>query len=108
MAGRPEGGAYLKHATARRAMTWFSAFAVFFIIWWTVLFAMLPFGLKTQDEDNDVTLGTVPSAPRGPHMLKVVIRTTIVSLAICAIFYGLTHGLGYGFDDLPKIVPEFD
>ena len=89
-------------------MTWFSAFAVFFIIWWTVLFAMLPFGLKTQDEENDVTLGTVPSAPRGPHMLKVVIRTTLVSLAICAIFYGLTRGLGYSFDDLPKIVPEFD
>ena len=89
-------------------MTWFSAFAVFFIIWWTVLFAMLPLGLKTQDEDNDVTLGTVPSAPRGPHMLKVVMRTTLVSLAICAIFYSLTHGLGYSFDNLPRIVPEFD
>ena len=59
-------------------MTWFSAFAVFFIVWWTVLFAMLPFGLKTQDDADDVTLGTVSSAPRGPHMLKVVIRTTIV------------------------------
>ena len=51
---------------------------------------MLPFGLRTQDEDGDVTLGTVPSAPRGPHMLKVVIRTTIVSLMICGVFYGLT------------------
>ena len=88
-------------------MTWVSAIAVYFIIWWTVLFAMLPFGLKTQDEDNDVTLGTVPSAPRGPHMLKVVVRTTIASLVMYAIFYGLTRGLGYGFDDLPHIVPDF-
>jgi len=87
-------------------MSWFSAFAVFFIVWWTVLFATLPFGLKTQDEDNNVTLGTVPSAPHGPHMLKVVIRTTIVALLICACFYGLTKGLGYSFDDLPHIVPE--
>ena len=31
-----------------------------------LLFAMLPFGLHTQDEANDVTLCTVPSAPRGP------------------------------------------
>jgi predicted secreted protein len=87
-------------------MTWFSAFAVFFIVWWTVLFAMLPFGLRTQDDADDVTLGTVSSAPRGPHMLKVVIRTTIVSLVLCGIFYGVTKGLGYGFDDLPHIGPE--
>ena len=41
-------------------------------------------------------------------MLKVVVRTTIVSLIICGIFYGLTKGLGYTLNDLPKIVPEFD
>ena len=89
-------------------MTWFSAIALYFIVWWTVLFAVLPFGVRTQDDAGDVTLGTVPSAPRGPHMLKVVIRTTIASLVICAIFYGLTRGLGYTFDDLPHIVPNFD
>jgi predicted secreted protein len=88
-------------------VTWFSVFAIYFIVWWTVLFAILPFGLKTQDEDDDVTLGTVSSAPRGPHMLKVVIRTTIASFLICAAFYGLTRGLGYSFDDLPRIVPDF-
>jgi predicted secreted protein len=89
-------------------VSWISAIALYFIVWWVVLFAMLPFGLKTQDEADDVTLGTVPSAPRGPHMLKVVIRTTIVSLVICGAFYGLTKGLGYSIDDIPKFVPEFD
>lgn len=87
-------------------MSWISAVALFFIVWWTVLFVMLPFGLRTQDDERDVTLGTVSSAPRGPHMLKVVIRTTIVALLVCGIFYGLTKGLGYSFDDLPHIVPE--
>jgi predicted secreted protein len=89
-------------------VSWVSAIALYFIVWWMVLFAMLPFGLKTQDEAEDVTLGTVPSAPRGPHMLKVVVRTTIVSLVICGAFYGLTRGLGYSIDDIPKFVPEFD
>ena len=89
-------------------MTWVSMIAVFLIVWWVVLFAMLPFGLRTQDEDGDVTLGTVPSAPRGPHMLKAVLRTTIVSIVICALFYGVTKGLGYSFDDIPHIIPEFD
>ena len=87
-------------------MSWVSAIALYFIVWWTALFVMLPFGLRTQDDEQDVTLGTVSSAPRGPHMLKVVIRTTIVSLVVCGMFYGLTKGLGYSFDDLPHIVPE--
>ena len=89
-------------------MTWVSVAALYFILWWLVLFATLPFGLKTQDEAEDVTLGTVSSAPRGPHMLKVVVRTTIVSLVICGAFYGLTRGLGYSIDDIPQFVPEFD
>jgi len=36
----------------------------------------------------------------------VVIRTTIVSLVLCGIFYAVTKGLGYGFEDLPHIGPE--
>jgi len=88
-------------------MTWISAFAVYFIIWWLVLFAMLPFSLRTQDESGDVTLGTVASAPRGPHMLRAVIRTTIVTAVLVGAFYGLTRGLGLSVDDIPRIVPEF-
>ncbi len=49
-------------------MSWFSVFAVYFILWWVVLFATLPFSLKTQDDEQDVTLGTVSSAPKGPHV----------------------------------------
>ncbi len=89
-------------------MSWVSLVAVFLIVWWTVLFAMISYGLRTQDDDNEVTLGTVSSAPRGPHMLRVVIRTTIVALIICGIFFGLTRGLGYSFNDLPRIVPQYD
>ncbi len=39
-----------------------SLFAVYFIVWWTVLFIVLPIGLRTQDDDGDVALGTVASA----------------------------------------------
>lgn len=88
-------------------MTWVSVVALYFILWWLVLFATLPFGLKTQDDDDDVTLGTVSSAPKGPHMLRAFIRTTIVSALILGGFYGLTKGLGLGIDDIPKIVPDF-
>lgn len=88
-------------------MTWVSVAAVYFILWWLVLFATLPFSLRTQDDEGEVTLGTVPSAPKGPHMLRAFVRTTIVSAIILAGFYGITKGLGLGIDDIPRIVPDF-
>ncbi|PDQ19999.1 hypothetical protein CN311_16635 [Mesorhizobium sanjuanii] len=89
-------------------MNWVSFVALFFATWWVVLFVVLPFSLRTQDEDQDVTLGTVPSAPRGPHMLRAALRTTIATLVLIGIFYGITRGLGLGIDDIPHIVPDFN
>ena len=89
-------------------MGWLSLLAVFFIIWWTVLFAAIPFGLRTQDEDGDVTLGTTESAPRGPHMWRALFRTTIIALIIFGALYFLTRGLGLSFDDIPRVVPTYD
>jgi predicted secreted protein len=87
-------------------MSWVSFTALFFATWWVVLFAVLPFSVRTQDDDHDVTLGTVPSAPRGPHMLRAIIRTTLATAVVMGIFYGLTHGLGYSLDEIPHIIPE--
>ncbi|WP_157015325.1 DUF1467 family protein [Mesorhizobium xinjiangense] len=89
-------------------MSWISALAIFFVLWWVVLFAALPFGLRTQDDEDDVTLGTTPSAPRGPHMARAVLRTTIATLIICGALYTVTVYFGLGIDDLPMVVPEFD
>lgn len=89
-------------------MGWISAIAVFFIIWWTVLFVALPIGLKTQDDDQAVTLGTEASAPRGPHMLRALILTTILSVIIYGLFYYVTRVLGFGFDDIPSYIPQID
>ncbi|MEW9805097.1 DUF1467 family protein [Mesorhizobium marinum] len=88
-------------------MTWISVAALYFILWWVVLFVTLPFGLKTQDDDDHVTLGTVSSAPKGPHMVRAFLRTTVISAVLLAGFYLVTRGLGLSFDDLPRIVPEF-
>ncbi len=88
-------------------MAWISAVAIFFVIWWLVLFAMLPFSLRTQEEVDEVTFGTVPRAPGRPHMFRAVVRTTIVTALIFAVLYVLTRVYGFSFDDIPRIVPEF-
>ncbi|MDQ0998965.1 putative secreted protein [Phyllobacterium ifriqiyense] len=63
-----------------------TALAVYFIFWWLTLFTMLPIGLRTQAEENDVTLGTTPSAPHKHRMGRVFLWTTLVSAVIFAIF----------------------
>ena len=88
-------------------MSWISLVAVFFLIWWLMLFISLPFGLRTQDDDGNVILGTTSSAPHGPHMLRAVIRTTLLSIAVFAIYYVVTRVLGYSIDEIPRMRPDF-
>ncbi|WEX07543.1 DUF1467 family protein [Chelativorans sp. AA-79] len=88
-------------------MSWISLTAVFFILWWLMLFVSLPFGLRTQDDEQEVVLGTTSSAPKGPHMLRALIRTTLLTLVVFGAFYVVTRVLGYSFDDIPRVVPDF-
>ena len=88
-------------------MSWITFAAVAFIVWWVVIFATLPFGLRTQDESEDVTLGTVSSAPHGSHMLKVVLRTTVITVVIMTAYYVASTRWGIGFESIPRLVPDF-
>ncbi|RAZ77087.1 DUF1467 family protein [Mesorhizobium atlanticum] len=88
-------------------MNWVLLVALFFVTWWLALFIVLPFSLRTQDDDKDVTLGTVSSAPRGPHMRRAFLRATVVTVVVMGTFYGLTAGLGFSFDDIMRIMPDF-
>jgi predicted secreted protein len=88
-------------------MSWFSILAIYFVLWWLTLFAVLPFGLRTQEEDGAVAPGTHESAPRGPHMMRAVVFTTIVSALLFSIYYVVTVTLGLGVNDLPRFMPDF-
>ena len=63
------------------------ALAIYFVIWWMVLFAVLPFGLRTQHEAGEVVPGTPPSAPTRPRFLRIVLTTTLVAAVIFAAGY---------------------
>ena len=58
------------------------ALAVYFIIWWTVLFAVLPFGIRSQQESGDVVDGTEPGAPVLPGLLKKAAITSVIAAVI--------------------------
>ena len=46
-------------------MTWVSGIAIYVIIWWTVIFAVLPFGVQPIAAE-DVSKGHAAGAPGGP------------------------------------------
>ena len=60
------------------------AIAVFFTMWWIVLFAVLPFGIKSQEESGEVVKGTEPGAPVVTGMGRKALITTAITLVLFA------------------------
>jgi predicted secreted protein len=54
-----------------------SAIAIYFVIWWITLFAVLPFGVRTQAEAGDVVPGAPASAPEKTSFLKIASATRL-------------------------------
>jgi len=70
------------------------AIAIYVIIWWTVLFAILPIGVRTQGEDGTIVPGTPESAPTRPRLVRVVVLTTLVSaLVFATLWFAVRSGL---------------
>ena len=75
-------------------MTIGSAIAVYFVVWWVVLFAVLPLGIRTQDEAGEVTLGTTSSAPTRPLLIRKAIATTVVAAIVVGGMWIAVDGYG--------------
>lgn len=87
-------------------MSWFTAFAVYFVIWWLTLFLVLPHGVRSQAEAEDVAPGTDPGAPVRSHIgLKLIVNTLLAGV-VFAVWYWLTHVLGFGIDSFGSIFPQ--
>lgn len=69
-------------------MTIGGGLAVYFVIWWTVLFVTLPFGVRSQAESGEVQKGTDPGAPVAPALLK---KALITSLLAAIVFAGVWY-----------------
>ncbi len=63
-------------------MDLFGGIVVFVVVWWLVLFMVLPFGATPPDE---VEPGTAPSAPARPRLLLKMAITTVLAGAVTAL-----------------------
>jgi predicted secreted protein len=66
------------------------ATGLYFVLWWLVLFAILPIRIRTQAESGQVVPGTEPGAPDSPALHERAIWTTVASaivfVAVAALF----------------------
>jgi predicted secreted protein len=74
--------------------------AIYFIIWWMVLFAVLPFGVRSQQESGDVAPGSDPGAPALPQLARKLVWTTVVAGVVFALGYAIYAYRLIALDDL--------
>ncbi len=67
-------------------MSLFTGFAIYAIIWWLVIFMVLPWGVR-RIEPKDLGLGEDAGAPQKPRMLMKLAVTTVVSGVIFGLVY---------------------
>ena len=61
------------------------------IIWFVCLFTVLPWGVRTQQEEGEVEPGTVESAPVTPSIWKKFLATSILAGIIFAFFWAVVE-----------------
>ena len=88
-------------------MTLTFAIALYFVIWWTLLFAVLPIGVRSQIEANQIVPGSEGAAPERPLMLMKVVITTILAAIVLAALYAVLEWKLVTLDSIP-FLPRFD
>lgn len=69
-------------------MTWFQGVVAYVIIWWMVMFAVLPFGVRQVAESD---IGHAAGAPENPRLWLKAGVASLIAAAIWLAFYALVH-----------------
>lgn len=78
------------------SVDWLTGSFVYFILWWTLLFAVLPWGQKMEEQPH---LGHASSAPILPRLKCKVLVTTLLSAVVWGGigFFLKLYAPDYGF-----------
>ena len=70
-------------------MTWFTGILVYLVVWWLVLFTVLPWGNKPPENPEP---GHAASAPERPRMwLKAAVTSAIAAVIWLAIYLAIEN-----------------
>lgn len=80
-------------------MGWVSGIAVYVIVWWVVLFAVLPWGVQPVDA-SDIARGHDQGAPQKPRLVLKMAVTTVIAALIWVIIDLIIRYGGISFRDM--------
>ena len=83
-------------------MTWVGAVAIYFVLWWLVLFTVLPWRATSPHElGHEIEAGHAASAPVNPHLLAKFVATSLITAVLFAVGWGV-FALGWvSLDSVP-------
>ena len=81
-----------------------TGFAIYFLIWWMMIFITLPFGVRSQREVGEVTPGTEGAAPADPQLGKRLLWNSILSAIVFAIYWLMFYQFGFSINDMPDLL----
>jgi predicted secreted protein len=62
------------------------AIVIYVLIWWSVFFAVLPWGVRGRwESDDDGVKGADPGAPAAPQLGRKALITTAIATALWAV-----------------------
>jgi predicted secreted protein len=65
-------------------MGWLSGILVYLVVWWLVIFMVLPWGVKPPDNPEP---GHATSAPDRPMLWRKVAITSVITAVVWGIIY---------------------
>jgi predicted secreted protein len=78
-------------------MTLATSIAIYVVVWWVVLFAVLPWGVKPPET---LVPGQADSAPENPRLLLKAAVTTVIAGVIWAGIYLVVRSDWISFRDM--------
>ncbi|NEW87173.1 MULTISPECIES: DUF1467 family protein [Rhodopseudomonas] len=80
--------------------------AIYFVLWWIVLFVTLPFGVRNHAESGGegAPPGTDPGAPVATLLARKALWTTLISAVIFSVALYAYRSGWLGIDRLAKLM----
>ena len=75
-------------------MSWATGVMVYIVLWWTVLFAVLPLGVRRVEKPGK---GEEHGAPERPELVRKAIITSAVAAVLWLAFYALHRADVFSF-----------
>lgn len=80
-------------------MTIVTALFIYALVWWTVIYAVLPFGNKAPENPET---GHASSAPANPRIKQKLLWTSLISVVVTGIILAGIHYSGFSFHESAK------